>query len=77
MAIPIVVIYSGCLAVLTWVNPPPEIEFYKFSNPMLSIYHLNMVAVALLLACYTKGKNDAQNEQISQFFRNVKTYIRI
>lgn len=61
VAIPIFVIYSGCLAILTWVPPPPEIEFFKFTNPMLSIYNLNLIAVALILAGYFKDKDVSTN----------------
>ncbi len=55
VAIPIVVIWSGCLAALTWVNPPPGIDFYAFFNPHLSIYQLSMLGLALALACLSPG----------------------
>lgn len=50
VAIPIVMIYSGCLAALTWVIPPPGVEFFAFSNPRMTIYHLSMLGLALALA---------------------------
>ena len=74
-AIPIFVIYSGCLAVLTWVSPPPEIEFYKFTNPMLSIYNLNIIAVALLLAITHCGKEMMQNTPMSHITYKLKQHL--
>ncbi len=50
-AIPIVIIWSGCLAVLTWVTPPAGVDFYGFLSPYMAIYHLGMIGLALVLAC--------------------------
>ncbi|MBN1583906.1 MAG: hypothetical protein JXA89_24575 [Anaerolineae bacterium] len=42
-AIPAILVYSGCLAVLTWVAP---------QSPLMGIYHLGMLGIALVLACF-------------------------
>lgn len=56
-AIPAVVIFSACLFLLTWVTPPsPEMDFYSFVNPLMSIYHISMLGLALILACLLGGK---------------------
>jgi hypothetical protein len=55
VAIPIVIIYSGCLAVLTWVAPPPGVDYYSFVNPHMGIYHLSMLGLAVALACLSPG----------------------
>jgi hypothetical protein len=41
-AVPAVLVYSGCLAVFTWVAP---------QSPLMGIYHLGMLGLALILAC--------------------------
>jgi len=57
-AIPAVVIFSACLSLLTWVTPPsPETDFYSFVNPLMSIYHLSMLGIALILACLLPEKS--------------------
>jgi hypothetical protein len=58
-AIPIVAIYSGLLAALTWVTPPAGVEYYNFISPLMAIYHLSMLGLALALACVT----DSDDEQ--------------
>ncbi len=40
--IPAWLIYSGCLAVLTWIAP---------QSPIMGVYHLGMLGLALILAC--------------------------
>ena len=45
-AVPAVLVYSGCLAVLTWVAP---------QSPLMGIYHLGMLGLALILACLLPG----------------------
>jgi hypothetical protein len=71
-AIPIFVVFSACLAALTWVTPPPEIEFYKFSNHMLSIYHLSMIGIALILAGIYKQKTQAGSELVRRVTQKIK-----
>ncbi|RLD02512.1 MAG: hypothetical protein DRI65_14795 [Chloroflexota bacterium] len=51
-AIPIVVIFSGCLAALTWINPPLYADYYLYIGPYMEIYHLGMFGLALILAIY-------------------------
>lgn len=58
IAIPIVIVFSGCLAVLTWVNPPAGEPFYKFISQFMAIYHLSMIGLALALACITGADSD-------------------
>jgi hypothetical protein len=55
-AILVVVIYSGLLAILTWVTPPAGVEFYAYISPLMSIYHLSMLGLALALACLSDNK---------------------
>jgi hypothetical protein len=51
-AIPIVVIFSGCLAALTWINPPPYADYYLYIGTYMEIYHLGMFGLVLILAIY-------------------------
>lgn len=56
-AIPIVILFSGCLAVLTWTTPPPGVDYYAFLNPRMAVYHLSMLGLALSLACVEAARN--------------------
>lgn len=51
-AIPTVVIFSWCLAVLTWITPPENVDYYKYIGPFMEIYHLVMLGLVLVLAIY-------------------------
>ena len=62
-AIPVVVIYSGLLARLTWVTPPAGVDHYLAINPFLAIYHLSMLGLALTLACISR--NDKETDTIA------------
>ena len=55
-AIPIVIIFSGCLAAMTWLQTPPaEIsDFNAYLKPFLAIYNLSMLGLALGLACVSE-----------------------
>lgn len=50
-AIPIIILYSAGLATMTWITPPADVDFYAYLNPLLSIYHIGMLGIALALAC--------------------------
>ncbi len=54
-AIPAILVYSGCLAVLTWVAP---------QSPLMGIYHLGMLALALILACLLPGAAGRDDDTI-------------
>ncbi len=53
-AIPIVIIFSGCLAALTWITPPAGVDYYAFLNPRMAVYHLSMLGLVLALACISE-----------------------
>ncbi|MEA3351725.1 MAG: hypothetical protein U9Q82_13990 [Chloroflexota bacterium] len=57
IAIPIFIIYSACLAMMTWISPPPEADYYSFLGRFTSIYHLGTFSLALILACYSGADN--------------------
>jgi hypothetical protein len=61
IAIPIIIFYSAGLAIITWVTPPPDVDFYAYLNPLMSIYHLSMLGLALSIACFSQS-NDKQGE---------------
>lgn len=79
-AIPIVMIYSACLAGLTWVSAPAGVDYYAFINPRMAIYHLSMLGLALALACLGGSKVQAEDgetialwDRIQGFWRKIKT----
>jgi hypothetical protein len=57
VAIPIVVIYSGLLALLTWINLPTGIEFSEYRYTLIAIYHLGMLTLTLALACISDSSD--------------------
>ncbi len=61
VAIPIVVLFSAGLAKLTWVTPPPGVDFYEYLTSFLVIYHLGILALVLILSSYP-GVTVAPNE---------------
>jgi hypothetical protein len=69
VAIPIVVIYSGALAALTWIHPPPDVDFYTFMSPLMAIYHLSMLGLALTLACLSQGEPDADSIAVGDWIK--------
>jgi hypothetical protein len=62
-AIPIVLIYSACLASLTWVHPPAGVDYYAYLNPRMAIYHLSMLGLALALACLSGSDGQADDRE--------------
>jgi hypothetical protein len=75
-AIPIVVIWSGCLAVLTWVTPPPGIELYDYISPFMAIYHLSMLGLALVLACLSPTDDDDNTVDFKAWFGRQSSSIK-
>jgi hypothetical protein len=53
--IPALLIYSGCLAVLTWVAP---------QSPFMGVYHLGMLGLALILAGSFSGADAGDTDSI-------------
>jgi hypothetical protein len=69
-AIPIVVIWSGSLAVLTWVTPPPGVDYYAFLSPRMAIYHLSMLGLALVLACLSPGREGSDTIAVRDWLKS-------
>ncbi len=80
-AIPIVIIFSWCLAILTWITPPENVDYYKFIGPFMEIYHLVMLGLAFVLAIYPKrdlvtdhkNRIDLRNSVLNIFSSNSKS----
>jgi hypothetical protein len=68
-AIPVVVIGSGCLAVMTWVDPPFGLDYYAYLNSLMAIYHIGMLGLALSLACLSNDEKDAQMIAIGDWIK--------
>jgi hypothetical protein len=69
-AIPIVVIWSACLAALTWVTPPPGVDFYTFLSPRMAIYHLSMLGLALALAILSPSAAGADTIAVADWIKS-------
>jgi hypothetical protein len=79
-AIPIFVLYSGCLAVLTWVTPPAGVDFYEYISPLMAIYHLSMLGLALVLACLSGDESEdadtiALGDRVKQYLWSLARSI--
>lgn len=60
-AVPIVVLWSAFLAMVTWVTPPMGVDYYDYLQPFMAVFHLSMFGLALVLACLTP---DAQGRRL-------------
>jgi hypothetical protein len=65
------VIWSACLAALTWVAPPPGVDFYSFISPRMAIYHLSMLGLALVLACLSPRDERSDTIAAMDWLRSV------
>src|SRR4030065_140720 len=70
-AIPVVVLWSAALAVLTWVTPPAGGDFYDYLQPLMAIFHLSMLGLALTLACLSGDEAGPHTIAGSEWIRNV------
>jgi len=61
-AIPIVVTFSWCLAVLTWVTPPQGVDYYQYLGPHMETYHMGMLGIALTLAIFQPAQIESNTE---------------
>lgn len=79
-AIPIVVIWSALLAIVTWVTPPAGIDFYDYLQPFMAIFHLSMFGLALVLACMAPdaqgSKLIAVNSRLRVAFANFRSRLK-
>jgi hypothetical protein len=75
-AIPIVMIYSACLAGLTWVQPPPGVDYYAYMNPRMTIYHLSMLGLALALACLSGSNSQAEDRETIALWEGIRRLWR-
>jgi len=86
-AFPVVVVYSACLAAATWVTPPPAWsgEFYEYVLPYMSLYHVGMLALALVLAVYARspaaesdpgGESFLARTLVADYFRRAGHLLR-
>lgn len=58
-AIPIVIVFSACLALLTWrTDIPAGPNYYTEIGRFMTIYHLGMLALSLILACFQPEDED-------------------
>jgi|SRR5579859_367278 len=69
-AIPVIIIWSACLAALTWVSPPAGVDYYSFVSPRMAIYHLSMLGLALALACLSRGSEDRDSIAVGEWIRS-------
>ncbi|MBN1538163.1 MAG: hypothetical protein JW908_15605 [Anaerolineales bacterium] len=70
-AIPIVVIWSALLAVVTWVTPPAGVDYYGYLAPFMAIYHLSMFGLALTLACVSPDAEGQNLISVSAWLRRM------
>ena len=68
-AIPVVVLWSAALAGLTWVTPPAGIDFYDYLQPLMAIFHLSMLGLALTLACLSEDEAGPHTIGVGEWIR--------
>jgi hypothetical protein len=78
-AIPIVIVFAALLARLTWITPPPGVDYYAALGSYMVIYHLGLLGLALILACFS-GRQDLDKDDpdvlpiidpIARFFKTL------
>ena len=75
-AIPIVVIWSAGLAVLTWVSPPPGVDYYDYIQPLMAIFHLSIFGLALALACLSPDEQGPNTIAVNDWIRHQLSRMR-
>ena len=74
-AAPIVVVWSAAMAILTWVSPPLDVDYYDYLQPFMAIFHLATLGLALILACLSPDEEGLQvisvNEWTKRHFLQV------
>ncbi len=68
-AAPVVVIWSAALAILTWVSPPPDVDYYDYLQPFMAIFHLATFGLALTLACLSPDENGPQTIAVNYWIK--------
>lgn len=56
-AIPILILYSALLAIMTWIEPSAGLIYSEYGSHLMSIYHISMLGLALVL-CFICGGNE-------------------
>lgn len=75
-AIPIVVMWSAGLTILTWVTPPPGVDFYDYLQPLMAIFHLSMFGLALTLACLSADDQGPHTIAVNEWIRDQLSRAR-
>jgi hypothetical protein len=75
-AIPIVVIWSAGLAVLTWVTPPEGVDYYDYLSPLMAIFHLSMFGLALAFACLSPDDQGPRTIAVNEWVRRQLSRAR-
>jgi len=75
-AIPIVIIWSALLAMVTWVTPPVGVDYYGYLSPFMAIYHLSMFGLALSIACLSPDAEGDKLIAVSTWLRRLLSRIR-
>lgn len=76
-AIPIIVLYSGILAILTWTPPRFSVIDGDFSSHLMSIYHLGMLMLALILSCTCGSDENEDTIAVIEWLRSYISHIKL
>jgi len=73
----VVIVFSGLLSILTWITPPPDVDFYGFLNPLMSIYHLSILGLVLALACLSDSSDASDTIGIWEWVKGRTTHNKV
>lgn len=60
-----ILIYSGCMALLTWIEPPfPVPDYYDFIDPLLTIYNFSLIGLTFILSLLLPDPRPPDDETI-------------
>ncbi len=69
-AVPIIILYSALLAILTWIpNQFTAIDGNDASH-LMSIYHLSMLGLALVLSCTCESNDEKDTISFTEWLRS-------
>ena len=74
-AVPIVILYSGLLAFLTWINLPAKLSDSDYQSLLMAIYHLSMLGLALTLACVDPGQDAGETISVGDWIKSKRSVI--
>lgn len=74
-AVPVMVVFSALLALITWPPPPPSVvDYFAYADAMMAVYNLSMIGLALVLVCLPGQDPEDMSGTIG--FQDLTNYVK-